>query len=373
MTDPVALLQALIACDSVTPARGPVFDALEAALTPLGFEVDRFLSGDAPGGPVENLLAVRPGKGPLFAFAGHVDVVPPGEGWTGSPWSGAIRGGMLYGRGACDMKGAVAAFVAAAAMQPQAHCALIITGDEEGPALYGTRALIERMRERGIQPAMCLVGEPTSVARLGDTVKIGRRGSAYLWIDVPGRQGHVAYPHLADNPVPKLVRALAAIDALRLDDGTDWFQPSNIELTDLEVGNPTTNVIPARAKGRLSVRFNDLHRGPELIERLTAIVRDHAPEAIVSQRIAGEAFLTQPGPLSTMLSEAVAEVTGQAPELSTSGGTSDARFLVAMCPVIELGLINATMHMVDEAIAVADLHALTAIYAGVLRRVTSAD
>ena len=373
MTDPVVLLQRLIACDSITPARGAVFDVLEAALVPLGFAVDRFLAGEAtpeaPGARVENLLAVRPGRGPLFAFAGHVDVVPPGEGWTGSPWSGEVRGGMLYGRGACDMKGAVAAFVAAAAAQPHAHVALLITGDEEGPALYGTRALIERMRERGVQPTMCLVGEPTSVSRLGDTVKIGRRGSAYLWIDVPGKQGHVAYPHLADNPVPKLVRALHAIDAMVLDEGTDWFQASNIELTDLEVGNPTTNVIPARAMGRLSVRFNDLHRGPALIERLTAIVREHAPDAIVNHRIAGEAFLTEPGPLSIMLSEAVEEVTGYPPELSTSGGTSDARFLVALCPVIELGLINATMHMVDEAIAVEDLHALTAIYAAVLRRV----
>ena len=368
MTDPLALLQQLIACDSVTPARGAVFDVLEDVLTPLGFEVDRFLSGEPPSSPVENLIAVRPGSGPLFAFAGHVDVVPPGEGWTGSPWSGEVRGQMLYGRGACDMKGAVAAFVAACAEQSDAHVALIITGDEEGPALYGTRALIERMAERGVRPAMCLVGEPTSVSRLGDTVKIGRRGSAYLWIDVPGRQGHVAYPHLADNPVPKLVRALAAIDALVLDEGTDWFQSSNIEFTDLEVGNPTSNVIPARAKGRLSVRFNDLHRGPALIERLTAIVHEHAPDAIVGHRIAGEAFLTEPGPLSVMLSEAVEEVTGAPPELSTSGGTSDARFLVAVCPVIELGLINATMHMVDEAIAVEDLHQLTAIYAAVLRR-----
>ena len=371
MIDPVALLQALIACDSVTPARDAVFDVLAAALVPLGFAVDRFLAGEAPAGPVENLLAVREGAGPLFAFAGHVDVVPPGEGWTDSPWSGAVRGGMLYGRGACDMKGAVAAFVAACATEPGAHAALIITGDEEGPALHGTRALIERMRDRGICPAMCLVGEPTSVARLGDTVKIGRRGSAYLWIEVPGKQGHVAYPHLANNPVPKLVRALAAIDALVLDEGTAWFQASNIELTDLEVGNPTTNVIPARAKGRLSVRFNDLHRGPELVERLSAIVREHAPEAVINHRIAGEAFLTEPGPLSAMLSEAVEEVTGHAPDLSTSGGTSDARFLVAVCPVIELGLINATMHMVDEAIAVEDLRALTAIYAGVLRRVIS--
>ena len=322
MTDPVALLQALIRCDSVTPARGDVFDVLEAALVPLGFEVDRFVSGEPPSGPVENLLAVRRGAGPLFAFAGHVDVVPPGEGWTGSPWSGEIRGDLLYGRGVVDMKGGVACFVAAAAAQPDAACALIVTGDEEGPALYGTRALIERMRVRGVLPAMCLVGEPTSVGRLGDTVKIGRRGSAYLSIEVPGRQGHVAYPHLADNPVPKLVRALAAIDALVLDDGTDWFQPSNIEFTDLEVGNPTGNVIPGRARAKLSVRFNDLHRGPALIERLSAIVREHAPEATLTPRIAGEAFLTEPGPLSDLVGAAVAEVTGRTPELSTSGGTS---------------------------------------------------
>lgn len=371
MIDVVALLRQLIACDSVTPARGAVFDILEAALVPLGFEVDRFVSGEPPSGPVENLLALRAGSGPMFAFAGHLDVVPPGEGWTDSPWSGEVRGGMLYGRGACDMKGAVAAFVAACAALPDAHVALIITGDEEGPALYGTRALIERMAARGIRPDFCLVGEPTSVARLGDTVKIGRRGSAYMWIDVPGRQGHVAYPQLADNPVPKLIRALAAIDALVLDEGTDWFQASNIEFTDLEVGNPTGNVIPGRAKGRLSIRFNDLHRGPELIERLSATVRLHAPEAIIDHRIAGEAFLTAPGPLSILLSGAVEEVTGQAPALSTSGGTSDARFLVALCPVIELGLINATMHMVDEAIAVEDLHALASIYVAVLRRVSA--
>ena len=368
MTDPTALLQRLIACDSVTPARGAVFDTLEATLAPLGFAVDRFVVGEAPAGPVENLLAVRPGRGPLFAFAGHLDVVPPGEGWTGSPWSGEVRDGILYGRGACDMKGAVAAFAAAAAAEPDAHVALIITGDEEGPALYGTRALIERMALRGVAPAMCLVGEPTSVARLGDTAKIGRRGSAYLAIEVPGKQGHVAYPHLADNPVPKLVRALAAIDALVLDDGTDWFQASNIELTTIDVGNPTGNVIPGRAAAKLSVRFNDLHTGERLIQRLSRIVHEHAPAAVLTPRIAGEAFLTEPGPLSVLVAEAVEEVTGLPPELSTSGGTSDARFLVKICPVIELGLINATMHQVDEAVAVADLAALTAIYAAVLRR-----
>lgn len=370
MTDAVGLLQALIACPSVTPARGEVFDLLERELVPLGFAVDRFITGEPPAGPVENLLAVRQGDGPLFAFAGHVDVVPPGEGWTGTPWDGQIRGDLLYGRGAVDMKGAVAAFVEACAAEP-GHTALLITGDEEGPALYGTRALITRMGERGIAPELCLVGEPTSAKRLGDTIKIGRRGSVYLWIDVPGKQGHVAYPHLADNPVPKLVLALAAIDALVLDEGTDWFQASNIELTDLEVGNPTTNVIPPRAKGRLSIRFNDLHRGQAMIDRLTTIVHEHAPEAIVTSRLSGEAFLTAPGPLSTLVSEAVLEVTGVAAELSTSGGTSDARFLAGLCPVVELGLLNATMHQVDEAVAVADVRALAEVYAAVLRRVRS--
>ena len=371
LTDPVALLGRLLATPSVTPARGAVFDVLADALAPLGFAVDCFAAGAPPDGPVENLLAVREGTGPLFAFAGHLDVVPPGEGWTGSPWSGEVRDGLVYGRGAVDMKGAVAAFVAAAAAVPDAACCLIITGDEEGPATHGTQALIERMRATGVAPAMCLVGEPTSVARLGDTVKIGRRGSAYLTIEVPGRQGHVAYPHLADNPVPKLVRALAAIDAIVLDEGTDWFQPSNIAFTDLAVGNPTGNVIPGRAAGRLSVRFNDLHRGEALLDRLAAVVRDHAPEAVLTRRVSGEAFLTAPGPLSAPVSAAIEEVTGHAPELSTSGGTSDARFLVALCPVVELGLVNATMHMVDEAVAVDDLRALAAIYAAILRRVST--
>ena len=368
MPEPVALLQALIRCDSVTPARGPVFDVLEAALQPLGFAIDRFTVGEPPAGPVENLIAVREGAGPMFAFAGHVDVVPPGGGWTGTPWDGEVRGDMLYGRGAVDMKGGVAAFVAAAARVPEVAAMLLITGDEEGPALYGTRAIITRMAERGIKPDLCLVGEPTSTRQLGDTIKIGRRGSMYLHIEVPGKQGHVAYPHLADNPVPKLVRALAAIDALVLDEGTGWFQASNIELTDLEVGNPTGNVIPPRAKARLSCRFTPLHTGQGLVERLTAIVHEHASEAIVTPRIAGEAFLTEPGPLSAMVSDAVTEVTGRTAELSTSGGTSDARFLAAVCPVVELGLLNATMHQVDEAVAVAEVEALTAIYAAVLQR-----
>lgn len=260
LPDPVALTKALIACESVTPARGRVFDVLEAALVPLGFAVDRFVAGEAPDGPVENLLATRKGTGRHLAFAGHVDVVPPGEGWTDGAFAAVERNGLLYGRGAVDMKGAVAAFVAAIPREPGGPLTLVITGDEEGPAVHGTRTLIERMAARGIAPDLCLVGEPTSTQRLGDTVKIGRRGSVNIWVDVPGRQGHVAYPHLADNPIPKLVAALAEIDALVLDAGTPWFQPSNIEITDLEVGNSAANVIPARARARLSIRFNDMHQ-----------------------------------------------------------------------------------------------------------------
>jgi succinyl-diaminopimelate desuccinylase len=371
VTDPLALAQALLAAESVTPARGPVFDVLEAALVPLGFAVDRFVAGEAPDGPVENLLATRPGSGRHLAFAGHVDVVPPGEGWQGSPWSAEVRGGLLYGRGAVDMKGAIAAFVAAAARGASGPLTLIITGDEEGPATYGTLALIDRMAARGIVPDWCLVGEPTSAKALGDTLKIGRRGSVNIWIDVPGRQGHVAYPHLADNPIRTLVAALAAIDAVVLDTGNDWFQPSNIEITDLDVGNPATNVIPARAAARLSIRFNDEQRGQDLIDRIAALVRVHAPEATVTGRISGEAFLTEPGELSSLVSAAILACTGIAPELSTTGGTSDARFLSRLCPTIEFGLLNATMHKVDEAVAVADLEALTDIYADVIARAAS--
>ncbi len=372
MIDPVQLTQALLRADSVTPARGTVFDVLEAALVPIGFAVDRFVVGEAPDGPVENLLATR-GAGPRhLAFAGHVDVVPPGDGWTGSPWSGEVRGGLLYGRGAVDMKGAVAAFVAAAsrtdAHQDNGTLSLIITGDEEGPATYGTVALMERMAARGIVPDLCLVGEPTSTTRLGDMVKIGRRGSVNIWIDVPGRQGHVAYPHLADNPIPRLIAILAEIETVVLDQGTDWFQPSNIEVTDITVGNPAHNVIPAKAMARLSIRFNDRHCGADLIDRIRAIAERHAPGTVVTGKVSGEAFLTEPGAFSTLLSDAIADTTGITPDLSTTGGTSDARFLSKLCPVVEFGLVNATMHKVDEAVAVEDLRTLTDIYAGVITR-----
>ncbi|OYY90064.1 MAG: succinyl-diaminopimelate desuccinylase [Sphingomonas sp. 28-66-16] len=367
LPDVVALTKALIACESVTPAGPAVFDVLEAALLPLGFSVDRFLAGEAPDGPVENLLAVRDRGGPHFAFAGHLDVVPPGAGWASDPFTPEVRGALLYGRGAVDMKGAIAAFVVAAARAPSTGTlSLLITGDEEGPATFGTVAIIERMAARGLQPDLCLIGEPTSVHRLGDMIKIGRRGSVNIWIEVPGKQGHVAYPHLADNPITRLVAILAEIDAITLDDGSEWFQPSNIEVTDLGVGNPATNVIPALATARLSIRFNDRHRGSDLTAMITAIVKRHAPDGRVTARISGEAFLTPPGTLSTLIGAAIERRTGRHPELSTTGGTSDARFLSQLCPVVEFGLVNATMHKLDEAVAVDDLILLADIYEDIL-------
>lgn len=372
LPDVVDLTKALIACESVTPARGSVFDVLEAALLPLGFAVDRFVAGEAPDGPVENLLAVREGTGTHLAFAGHLDVVPPGSGWTSGAFEPEVRGGLLHGRGAVDMKGAIAAFVAAAARAPRsAPLSLVITGDEEGPATFGTVALIERMAAKGVTPDLCLVGEPTSAQRLGDMIKIGRRGSVNIWIEVPGRQGHVAYPHLADNPIPRLVAALAEIDAIVLDHGSEWFQPSNIEATDITVGNPATNVIPAHASARLSIRFNDLQRGANLVARIEAVVARHAPAGKVIARISGEAFLTEPGAFSTLIGDAIEARQGLRPELSTTGGTSDARFLSKLCPVVEFGLVNATMHKLDEAVAIDDLHALTAIYADIIKRVAA--
>lgn len=369
--DPVTLAQALIAAPSITPATGAVFDVLEAALAPLGFTVERFIDGIEPDGPVENLLAVRKGAEPKhFGFAGHLDVVPPGVGWTGDAFAPEIRGDLLFGRGAVDMKGSIAAFVAAVAEIPAeaGTISLIITGDEEGPAIFGTRALMEHMDARGIRPDMIVVGEPTSVNRLGDMVKIGRRGSVNIWIDVPGTQGHVAYPHLADNPIPKLVKILAAIDKVVLDTGNDWFQPSNIEFTDIEVGNGATNVIPASARARLSIRFNDTHKGADLVAMIERIAHDVDPAAKVLGKISGEAFLTPPGDLSGLVAEAIRAETDITPDMSTTGGTSDARFLHALCPVVEFGLTNATMHKLDEAVAVEDLRTLTAIYRGILVR-----
>ena len=365
----------LMAAESVTPATGSVFDEMEAMLGSLGFEVTRFTRGDGERGtpeePVENLFAIRRGgqDAKHFAFAGHLDVVPPGDGWSSEAFAPEIRGELLYGRGAVDMKGAIACMVDAVAAVPQdaGTLSFIITGDEEGPALHGTRALIDYMRAEGHQPDLCLVGEPTSVNRLGDMMKIGRRGSLNIWLEVKGTQGHVAYPHLADNPIPKLVAMLAELDALTLDEGTDWFQPSNLEITEIDVPNQAHNVIPAKAKARLSIRFNDTHTGTSLSQKVTAIAEKHGGTALPI--ISGEPFLTPPGTFSDIIAHAVEAETGIAPEPSTTGGTSDARFLRDVCPVIEFGLVNATMHKRDEAVAIADLSALSRIYARIARDV----
>jgi succinyl-diaminopimelate desuccinylase len=363
------LAEALIACPSVTPAAGLVFDCLERQLKPLGFAVHRFHAGEAPHGPVENLFAIRQGPAGSrhFGFAGHLDVVPPGEGWTSAAFAPEVRGELLYGRGAVDMKGSIAAMVAAMAEIPAeaGTISFIITGDEEGPAIHGTVALIEHMRAVAAVPDLILVGEPTSVNRLGDMMKIGRRGSVNIWLEVEGKEGHVAYPHLADNPITRLVAMLAELKAIKLDDGTDWFQPSNLEITDVSVGNPATNVIPPKAQARLSIRFNDLHSGQELAARVAAVAEKHGGTS--RPMISGEAFLTPPGVFSALIADAVEAETGISPEPSTTGGTSDARFLKDLCPVIEFGLCNATMHKRDEAVALADLEALVRIYARVAK------
>ena len=375
MTDVLDLAKRLMAAPSVTPATGAVFDAMEAMLVPLGFEVTRFTRGGGavgtPEAPVENLFAIR--RGPEgskhLAFAGHLDVVPPGGGWTSEAFDPEVRGELLYGRGAVDMKGAIACMVDAAAQVPAeaGTISFIITGDEEGPALHGTRALIDFMREQGHQPDLCLVGEPTSVNRLGDMMKIGRRGSVNIWLEVQGTQGHVAYPHLANNPIPRLVAMLAELDALVLDEGTDWFQPSNLEVTEIDVPNDAHNVIPALAKARISIRFNDLHSGASLSETVGGIAEKHGGSALPI--ISGEPFLTPPGTFSDSIAAAVKAETGVDPEPSTTGGTSDARFLRSVCPVIEFGLVNATMHKTDEAVAVEDLATLSRIYARIARDV----
>ena len=367
--DPVDLASRLIACPSVTPARGEVFDVLQEALEAIGFTVHRIVSGAPPEGPVENLFATRGSGGPHFGFAGHLDVVPPGQPWESDPFQPEMRGGLLYGRGSVDMKSAIAAFVAAVddVRDHPGTVSLIITGDEEGPATYGTPLLIEWMRERGIRPDMILIGEPTSEARLGDVVKIGRRGSVNMWVTVPGVQGHVAYPHRADNPIPKLARVVSALEALHLDDGNDQFQPSNLEITDVRTGGGATNVIPGTATIQLNIRFNNLQRGIDLVELVRRTADEAAPGSTVEAKISGEAFLTPAGPIYDIVAQAIRDETGVEPSLSTHGGTSDGRFLIALCPVVDFGLPNATMHKLDEAASVEDIRALTRIYSRVIR------
>ena len=370
MSKAVDLAAKLIAAKSITPARGEVFDVLEEALAPHGFAVHRFVLGEEPDGPTENLVAIREaGPGPHFAFAGHLDVVEPGEGWETDPFEPVIADGILTGRGATDMKSAIAAFVAALdGLEPKGTLSLMITGDEEGYATYGSPRIIEWIEERGIRPDMMLIGEPTSVDRLGDTVKPGRRGSVNMWIEVPGHQGHVAYPHLADNPVPKLAKIIAAVEAEVWDEGTDIFQPTNLEFTGIDTPTHASNVIPGKATAQLNIRFTNLHSGEQLVDRIREIAHDIEADTHVKARISGEAFLTPEGPLTQMLSEAIEEVTGVTPELSTKGGTSDGRFFHKICPVIDFGLPNASMHKVGEHAATADIEKLSEIYRRMLEK-----
>jgi succinyl-diaminopimelate desuccinylase len=369
--DPIALAQRLIRCPSVTPACGEVFDLLEAELTPLGFEVHRWVMGEAPDGPTENMVAIRGSGAPHFGFAGHLDVVPPGEGWSGDAFEARVQDGMLVGRGANDMKSAVAAFVAAisAIEQTDGTLSLLITGDEEGYSVYGTPRIIDWLNERQIRPDMILIGEPTSVSRLGDTVKIGRRGSVNMWIEVPGVQGHVAYPHRTKNPIPPLARIIATLDQLHLDDGTDQFPPSNLEVVSISTPTNASNVIPGSATALLNIRFNNLQRGADLVKLVEEIAEREAPGATVRARISGEAFLTPPGRLYDVVVEAIEEETGKTPELSTSGGTSDGRFLIQLCPVVDFGLPNPTMHKIGECAAVEDIRSLSRIYERIVRKV----
>jgi succinyl-diaminopimelate desuccinylase len=368
--DPIAFASALIRCPSVTPARGEIFDLLEAALTPLGFAVHRWVMGAPPDGPTENMVAIRGEGGPHFGFAGHLDVVPAGEGWNGDPFAGAIVDGLLVGRGANDMKSAIAAYVAALSrIEPAGGTlSLLITGDEEGYATWGTPRIIDWLNQRNIRPDMILIGEPTSVDRLGDTVKIGRRGSVNMWIEVPGVQGHVAYPHRTTNPVPPLARLIAALDSLHLDDGTEQFPPSNLEFTAVSTPTSASNVIPGSATAQLNIRFNNLQRGSDLVKLVEEIAEREAPGSKVTARISGEAFLTPPGALYDVIVSAIEEETGVKPELSTSGGTSDGRFLIQLCPVVDFGLPNATMHKVGECAAVEDIRALSLIYERIVRK-----
>lgn len=382
-TDPAENLAALIRCPSVTPAEGGAMTALEAMLTPLGLAVERPVFSQDGTPDVENLYATLSGSGPHLMFAGHTDVVPAGDeaAWTRPPFSAAVHDGQMYGRGAVDMKGGVACFVAALARHLQSHgrpkgsVSLLITGDEEGPAINGTAKLLEWAAARGESWDAAIVGEPTNPDRLGDMIKIGRRGSISGVVTVHGRQGHVAYPDLADNPVRGLMTLLDALMTPAFDDGTENFQPTNLEVTSVDVGNAATNVIAARATAGFNIRFNDIWTAEtiqaEIHNRLDMAggrrkYRKGRKEPVEFD-IAwldrpAHVFLTRDDRLIGMLGASAKAVTGRQPALSTSGGTSDARFIKDYCPVVEFGLVGKTMHMVDERVALDDLEMLTDIY-----------
>ncbi|MBX3453550.1 succinyl-diaminopimelate desuccinylase [Ferrovibrio sp.] len=383
--DPVALAQDLIRRPSITPADAGALGVLQTALEGLGFTCHP-LRFSAPGTPdIDNLYA-RWGKGDLgragrnFCFAGHTDVVPVGDAkaWSVDPFGAEIQAGRLYGRGAADMKSAIAAFTAAAegflAARPgfEHTISLLITGDEEGPAINGTAKVLDWLAERKETLDACVVGEPTNPLRLGDMIKIGRRGSLNARITVHGMQGHVGYPHLADNPIPRLIDILAALKRRRLDSGNAHFEPSNLEIVTVDVGNAATNVIPAAAHAAVNIRYNTEHTASQLRAWIESCCRlgggfDDGRVEVVFQESANP-FITKPGAFVQAMAEAVEAITGKAPELSTTGGTSDARFIQAYCPVIEFGLVGQTMHKVDENSLVADIRALTEIYRGMLER-----
>jgi len=366
--DPVALTQALIACASVTPADEGAMDIVHRALEGLGFTCRRMRFGE-----IENLYARLGTATPNLCFAGHTDVVPVGDAaaWSHGPFEAVIEDGVLFGRGAADMKSAIAAFIGAAARvvargKPAGSISLLITGDEEGVAEQGTKAVVAALAAEGEVIDHCIVGEPTSSAVLGDMIKIGRRGSIGAEITVQGKQGHVAYPDRAANPVPVLVALLGRLQARALDEGFEGFQPSNLEITTIDVGNPAGNVIPAAATARLNIRFNPAHTGEALaawlIEEGRLAGEGFSGSVVVTPRISGEAFLTAPGPFTKLVAGAVEAVSGVKPQLSTTGGTSDARFIRTLCPVVEFGLVGATMHAVDERAPVDEIAALSAIY-----------
>lgn len=372
--DAVSLTQALIRRPSVTPHDHGAIDVVAEALTALGFRCTP-LTFQTPGKPaIRNLWAKIGAGSPHFCFAGHTDVVPTGplERWTSAPFDAEARSGEIVGRGAVDMKGAIAAFIAACAEHLRADAmktgaiSLLITGDEEGEAIDGTKRVLDWMREHGEQPDFCVVGEPSSSAALGDMVKIGRRGSLNGRLTVTGVEGHVAYPHLADNPIPALIAILSRLTARRFNDASAQFDASNLEVVSVDVGNPATNVIPREARANFNIRFNTAHSGASLSDWLRSEVavamQGRTSVAQLDISVSGEPFLTQAGAFSDLVVRAVRDVTGRTPVLSTTGGTSDARFIARMCPVAEFGLVNQTMHKTDERVAVADLQQLTAIY-----------
>ncbi len=369
--DPVHLSQDLIRCPSITPVDEGALDVLQAYLEALGFSCHRQVFSESGTPDIDNLYA-RIGDGsPHICFAGHTDVVPVGDidDWTVDPFGAEIRDGQLFGRGASDMKCAIACFATAAARlldkrdgNLPGSISFLITGDEEGPAINGTIKMLDWLTEQGEALDHCLVGEPTSADKLGDMVKIGRRGSMNAAIEVYGTQGHSAYPQLADNPIPRLLDFLNAVNSEELDAGTEHFPATNLEITTVDVGNPATNVIPATAKGRVNIRFNDTHSGDSLSAWLQQRRLELAGDSDMSITVSGEAFLTPPGRLSDLIASAIRDVCDVEPDLSTTGGTSDARFIKDHCPVAEFGMLNATAHKVDEHVSIDEIVMLADVY-----------